>query len=72
MLNELFLASAPSSAVSYFWYKKEIEHNNVKIGPTNSFEMENGPNHLFLKPKKYKQKVVYSGHLNIWEYPFFD
>ena len=30
-------------------------HNNVKTGPTNLFEMENGPNHLFLNQKVQKE-----------------
>ena len=38
------------------WYKKEIEHNNVKTGPTHLFEMENGPNNLFLSQKSTKGK----------------
>ena len=35
--------------------KKETAHNNVKTGPTNLFEMENGPNHLFLNQKVQKE-----------------
>ena len=33
------------------------EHNYVKTGPTNLFEMENGSNHSFLSQKS-KKKVV--------------
>ena len=33
----------------------ETVHNNVKTGPTNLFEMENGPNHLFISQKVRKE-----------------
>ena len=32
-------------------------YNNVKTGPTNLFEMENGPNDLFLNQKVQKEVV---------------
>ena len=34
----------------------EIEHNNVKTVLTNLFEMENGPNNLFLIQKKVQKE----------------
>ena len=39
-----------------------------KTGPTNLFEMENGPNHLFLKQKVQKESglMVISRHGGIF------
>ena len=44
----------------------------VTSGPTNLFEMENGPKHLFLRQKKYRKRKWFHCHFNIWEYLFSD